>query len=182
MWRHLKYVISFPKIGPDMYLTHWLLFFKPFRIRFQKRKMGKNIGENSELRPYCILDGYNNIVIGKNVIIPEGVRLITDTYDETAKIIIEDGVLFAPNVSVYCTTHSYGDTNSYIKSQPLINKTTIIKTGSWIGINSVIMPGVTIGRNCVIGANTLVNKNIPDYSIAFGSPVRVYKNLKNSAE
>ncbi len=177
MFKHLKHIARFPKIGPDMYLTHWLLFFKPFRKWFQKRRMGKNIGENSELRPYCILDGYNNIVIGRDVIIPEGVRLVTDASDESAKIIIGDGVLFAPNVSVYCTTHSYNELDSYIKSQPLKNKTTIIKTGSWIGINAIIMPGVTIGKNCVIGANSLVNSDIPDFTVAVGSPARIIKKI-----
>ncbi len=177
MFKHLKHIACFPKIGPDMYLTHWLLFFKPLRILFQKRRMGKNIGKNSELRPYCILDGYNNIIIGRDVIIPEGVRLVTDASDPNAKIIIEDGVLFAPNVSVYCTTHTFDNPDKYIKSQPLKNKTTIIKIGSWIGVNSVIMPGVTIGRNCVIGANSLVNSDIPDFTIAVGSPARVIKEI-----
>ena len=177
MWKHLKYIISFPKIGPDMYFTHWQLFFKPLRIWLQKRRMGKNIGENSELRPYCVLDGYNNIIIGKDVIIPEGVRLVTDSFDESAKIIIGDGVLFAPNVSVYCTTHTYSSSESYIKSQPLKNKTTTIKSGSWIGINSIILPGVTIGRNCVIGANSIVNKDIPDCTVAVGSPARIIKKI-----
>ncbi len=177
VWKHFKYIRSFPKIGPDMYLTHWLLFFKPLRIWFQKKRMGNNIGENSELRPYCVLDGYNNIIIGKDVIIPEGVRLITDAADTSAKIIIEDGVLFAPNVSVYSTTHTYNDTNSYIKSQPLKNKTTVLKSGSWIGINVVIMPGVTVGKNSVIGANSFVNKDVPDYTIVAGNPARILKRI-----
>ena len=46
---------------------------------------------------------------------------------------------------------------------------------SWIGINSVIVGNVRIGKHCVIGANSVVNKNIPDYSIAVGSPAKVIK-------
>lgn len=175
-FKHLKYIATFPKIGPDMYFTHWLLFFKPFRLWFQKRKLGA-IGEGSEIRPYSIIDGTKNVYIGKNVIIPEGVRLVTDASDPDAKIIIGDSVLFAPNVAVYSTTHSYIDITKPIKEQTLLNKTTVIKDNSWIGINSVIMAGVTIGKHVVIGANSFVNKDVPDFSIAVGNPAKVIKTL-----
>ncbi|MDX1701627.1 MAG: acyltransferase, partial [Melioribacteraceae bacterium] len=46
----------------------------------------------------------------------------------------------------------------------------------WIGANSIISDGVTIGKGSVIGACSLVNKDIPEYSIAFGSPAKVYKS------
>jgi acetyltransferase-like isoleucine patch superfamily enzyme len=34
---------------------------------------------------------------------------------------------------------------------------------------------VTIGQHCVIGANSVVNRSIPDFSLAVGSPARVVK-------
>ena len=37
------------------------------------------------------------------------------------------------------------------------------------------MPGVTIGDNVVIGAGSIVTKDIPDNSIAFGAPCRVVR-------
>ena len=168
----------FPKIGPDMYFTHWLLFFKPLRLWFQKRMLGA-IGKTSELRPYCIIDGTKNVFIGENVIIPEGVRLVTEASDLNAKIIVEDGVLFAPNVSVYSTTHTFLDCNIPIKQQPIKNLTTIIKSGAWIGANCVIMPGVTIGINSVVGANSFVNKNVPDYCVYAGCPATFIKKIND---
>jgi len=174
MIKHLKYILFFPKIGPDMYLTHWLLFFKPLRLWFQKRKM-LHIGTGSELRPYCVIDGTDNVFIGNNVIVPEHTRLITDPSDSSSKITIEDGVLFAPNVSIYATTHTYTNTSTPIKEQPLKNKSTTIKSGAWLGVNVVILPGVTIGKNSVIGANSVVTKDIPDFCIALGAPAKVIK-------
>ena len=45
----------------------------------------------------------------------------------------------------------------------------------WIGTEAVISRGVTIGNGAVIGANSFVNKNIPDYAIAVGSPAKIIK-------
>ena len=36
---------------------------------------------------------------------------------------------------------------------------------------------VYIGKHCVIGANSVVTKDIPDSSVAVGSPARVIKNI-----
>ena len=36
--------------------------------------------------------------------------------------------------------------------------------------------GASVGRHCVIGANAVVTKDIPDYSVAVGSPARVIKS------
>ena len=67
-----------------------------------------------------------------------------------------------------------------------------IGDNSLIGINSVILNNATIGKNCIIGANSIVpqGKEIPDNSLALGSPARVIKTvtddmseeLKHSAE
>jgi len=39
------------------------------------------------------------------------------------------------------------------------------------------MPGVTIGNRVIIGAGSVVTKNIPDNSVAVGSPARVIKTV-----
>ena len=45
---------------------------------------------------------------------------------------------------------------------------------TWVP-GATINPGVRIGRNCVIGVNSLVTKNIPDGSLAAGSPAAVIR-------
>lgn len=55
----------------------------------------------------------------------------------------------------------------------------LIGDGSYIGINTVIVGNVKIGKHCVIGANSVVTKDVPDYSVAVGIPARVIKNIKN---
>lgn len=55
----------------------------------------------------------------------------------------------------------------YVFNPVRIGKYTFIAGGCYI------MPGVTIGKGCVIGVNSVVTKDIPDYSIAVGSPAKV---------
>jgi len=46
-----------------------------------------------------------------------------------------------------------------------------------IGAYSVVLPGVTIGEGSIIGANSLISEDIPPFSIAFGSPAKVIRQL-----
>ena len=45
----------------------------------------------------------------------------------------------------------------------------------WIGGGTIILPGVSIGDGCVVGAGSLVTRDIPAGSVAYGSPCRVVR-------
>jgi phosphonate metabolism protein (transferase hexapeptide repeat family) len=51
----------------------------------------------------------------------------------------------------------------------------VIGPDVWIGHGAIIMPGVKIGTGAVIGSGAIVTKDVPNYSIAVGSPARVIK-------
>jgi len=44
-----------------------------------------------------------------------------------------------------------------------------------IGANATILPEIRIGKNVQIGAGAVVNKNIPDNSLAVGVPAKIIK-------
>ncbi|MFH6972904.1 CatB-related O-acetyltransferase [Flavobacterium petrolei] len=50
----------------------------------------------------------------------------------------------------------------------------VIEEDVWIGSNTVILPGVTVGRGSIIGAGSIITKNIPRYSVAFGNPAVIH--------
>ena len=52
---------------------------------------------------------------------------------------------------------------------------TLIQEDVWIGSNSVILPGITIGRGAIIGGGTIINKNVPAYSVVAGNPAQIIK-------
>lgn len=47
---------------------------------------------------------------------------------------------------------------------------------SLIGAGTVIRPGIQIGKNVIIGAGSVIVKNIPDQTMAYGSPL-IFKKL-----
>jgi acetyltransferase-like isoleucine patch superfamily enzyme len=98
------------------------------------------------------------------------------TISAARQVIIEDYVFTAPNVYISDHGHEYKDVNRPIALQGISEcKPVTIGTGTWLGQNVVVLPGSHIGRHCVIGANAVVNRAIPDFSIAVGIPAKVIK-------
>ena len=103
------------------------------------------------------------------------------------KIIIGDNVLIAPNVQIYTAYHpthyldrftiSENETFNFCKTQ---TAPVIIGKNVWIGGGTIILPGVTIGDNTVIGAGSVVTKDIPADTIAYGNPCKVHKANERS--
>ncbi|TAG89851.1 MAG: acetyltransferase [Bacteroidetes bacterium] len=52
-----------------------------------------------------------------------------------------------------------------------------IGEGTLIGMSATILPKVKIGKWCVIGAGAVVNKNVPDFCVAYGVPAKIKKNV-----
>ena len=58
----------------------------------------------------------------------------------------------------------------------------IIEDNVWIGDNVTILPNVRIGYGTIIGANSVVTKNIPPFSIAVGIPAHVVKKYSKNTK
>ena len=94
---------------------------------------------------------------------------------------IEDSVLFAKNVYVSDHKHKYTDPDLPVIVQGIDGVgPVLIRKGAWLGQNVVVCPGVTVGRGAVIGANSLVNKDVPDFCLAAGSPVEIIRKIGES--
>lgn len=62
--------------------------------------------------------------------------------------------------------------------RPLKSKgSIIIDDNVWIGEMSCMLGNVYIGQGSIIGANSVVTKDIPPYSLAVGSPAKVVKQI-----
>lgn len=47
-----------------------------------------------------------------------------------------------------------------------------------ITVHCSILPGVDIGKHCLIGANSVVSRDIPDFSFSIGSPSKLVRDIR----
>jgi len=123
------------------------------------------IGDNVHIAPFVILQGHGGISIGSNLTIASGSKIYSliqhykdNTNELNDKKIFKFVGLVPPD------------------EQVLVNSPIVIHDNSAVGLNSIILPGSVIGKNSWLGANSLLNKVLPDNVIAYGSPVRYIKN------
>ena len=56
-----------------------------------------------------------------------------------------------------------------------LDKSVVIESDVWIGMNVVILKGVTIGRGATVSAGAVVVRNVFPYSIVGGVPAKHIK-------
>jgi len=133
----------------------------------------KKTGKGFTVAQGSILRGLSNMQIGDNIFIG-----YNSLINGSGGLIIEDNVLFAPEVKILTANHNYKDTAKDIIFQGSTPQPVKIGKGSWLGAGSIILPGVTIGPHCVIGAGAVVTRSIPGFSIVGGVPARIIKKIK----
>lgn len=125
------------------------------------RKMGADIGEGAvffDSTTIKIDEGdLHMLTIGKNFQCTGGVTILTHDYGWSV------------------TKAIYGDVLGSVRPVQ-------IGDNVYIGRNAMILPGAKIGNNVIIGANSVVTKEIPDNSVAVGSPCRVIYSIEEYYE
>jgi acetyltransferase-like isoleucine patch superfamily enzyme len=120
---------------------------------------GIDIGENTNIGQYNLIHAESPVRVGKNIL-----------------------------TAAYCYlvgggNHDFSRVDVPIVQQPSIRKGGIdLGDGTWLGAHVTVLDGVKIGRDCVIGAGSVVNKKLPDFSVAIGTPARVLKNRLEEAQ
>lgn len=136
------------------------------------KKLFSKIGENvTVIAPFYCDYGYN-IEVGDNFFANHNTIIL-----DCGKITFGDDVFIGPD----CGFHTAGHPIDYKKRNEGIEFAYPITVGDnvWIGAGVQVLPGVNIGSNVVIGAGSIVNKDIPDNSIAVGNPCKVIKKLNS---
>ena len=163
------------------------------------RPLFRAIGSGTTIRKPILISNPQFISIGNGVFIRDGARfdIVTKHSGQVfaPEVVIGDGALFeqgfhlacaesiaigarvacSRNVSIFDVWHRYEDVRVPIIDQPLGTAPVSVGEGTLIGMGSVILPGVSIGRHCMIGANSVVNRDIPDFCVAAGVPARIIR-------
>lgn len=104
------------------------------------------------------------VFLSSRAIIPASTRMPHPT-----SIVVGEGVKLGESVTIYQNVTLGGARRGdwAAGNYPQIGEGTTIFAGA------VIVGAVSIGKHCVIGANSVVTKDVPDYSTAVGAPARV---------
>jgi acetyltransferase-like isoleucine patch superfamily enzyme len=152
--------------------------FPPMRVLLL-RLSGATIGKNVVVHRVKFLNlyrgGIKNLVIGDNCFLGSDVLL-----DLADRITLEDSVTVADRAIIL--THlnvGYAD-HPLQKTFPPYQKETVIKYGTFVGVNSTVLGGTTIGSCSFIAAGSVVTKPVDAYSLVGGVPARFIKSLKHS--
>lgn len=138
------------RIGPNCKLEAW--------DKYQGEKFNPTIklGNDVRINSNCHVGAINKIVIGDNTLIGSNVLIIDHSHGR--------------NTFKEAKIHP-SERQLYSKGPIVIGKY------CWICENVCILPDVHVGECSVIGANAVVTKDIPPYSVAVGNPAKVVKRI-----
>ncbi|KAA3612260.1 MAG: hypothetical protein DWQ05_19880 [Calditrichaeota bacterium] len=167
------------------------------------RHPGKiEIGDNVVIDDNVVLDAKgadnkglfigNGVFVGRNTILSckNGDIILDDNANIgfNCEIFSANSVHVGKNVLMAAYTYLVGGTHTFNRTDiPMIQQEReargiTVGEGAWIGAHAVVFDGTNIGKECVIGAGAIVNRDIPDWQIAVGSPAKPVKDRRELAE
>jgi len=174
-----------------------LRFFLIRLKHFIKFLLSKNISSNIFLGPNVQIFGLDNVLIKENCTIGENtlitvnnrtnkeiqftinsnVYLGRDNFFSVGKLIfIGDYCIFGNKCSLICSDHIFETPlTPYAFTGNSFEKEIRVGVNCWFGHGVSIVGNVKIGHGSIIGANTLVTKDVPPFSMVVGNPARVIK-------
>jgi len=190
--RKLFYPLIFGKIGKGVVFGRNITIRHPAKIF---------IGDRAVIDDNVVLDakGENSYIkIGDNVIITKNVILgckggfieigdnttvaMNSIFQAETSLIVGENVIIAAFCHLVAGgNHDFSRLDIPVIQQPSRNKGGIkVEKNCWLASNVVVLDGVTIGRDSIIGAGSVVNKDILEFSIAYGIPAKVVQNRKET--
>ncbi len=160
---------SFKSLGKNCLFQHPIVISKKFieagervTVRHNARIQGVTSHFSPTLSP--------RIILSNGVSIQQNIHLTCANY-----VFIGENTAIAANVTITDIHHPYEDISRPIEKQPIVVKEVVIGADCKIYNNAVVLPGVHIGKHVTIGANCVVIRDMPDFSVAVGNPARIVK-------
>ena len=140
-------------------------------------RQGVIIGDNVSILKNTIIECTGVIRnLGEGLTIGNNVGIAQNCFIQVrGPVVIGNDVIFGPNVSVFSENHIFDDPNLPVSRQGETRRGVTIEDGVWIGTRAVILDGVTVGKNSIVAAGSVVNQDVPAYSIVGGVPAKILK-------
>jgi len=95
------------------------------------------------------------------------------------RVHLEQDVLLGPAVLITDHSHEFSDIEQPIQAQGLTaGGSVVVERNSWLGYGAAIVctsGTLVVGRNSVVGANSVVTRSVPPYSVVAGNPAKVVR-------
>ena len=167
------YDASAPEIQAELRATHrWLarynatLDMDPSDRRKLLLERFAAVGEGAVIRPPFHCEYGFNISLGAGVFLNFNCVIL-----DVVKVMIGERTQIGPGVQILAADHPrdpVGRASGLEFGRPVL-----IGRNVWIGAGTIILPGVSIGDDALIGAGSVVTRDVPAATTAFGNPARV---------
>jgi len=140
-------------------------------------KTGVVLGEGATLRrgvhievTSVLRDLGEGCVVGDRVGISEGSFL-----GAKGLISIGSDSIIGPQTILVAESHVFAERGRTVRSQGVTRRGISVGRDCWIGGGVSVLDGVSIGEGCVVGAGSVLTRDLPDWSVALGSPAHVVR-------
>lgn len=163
--------IGFAKVGEDVLVSKKASIYAEHKIE---------LGNHVRIDDFCVLSG--KLILGDYIHISAYVGL----FGGNTGIECEDFSTISSRTMVYAESDDYSGmsmTNPMVpeKFRGVYAGKVVLKKYSIVGTGCTILPGVTLNEGAAIGAMSLVNHDVPEWTVNVGIPCKVkkerYRNL-----
>jgi acetyltransferase-like isoleucine patch superfamily enzyme len=189
--RGLLYPCLFKHIGRGVVFGRSVTIRHPDKIRFGNRVV---------IDDYALIDargaGKEGIIIGDDVIIGRGTTIRAKVgpieigsqtnVGEGSTLVAQGGILIGEMVTIAGHCHISGgayqverDGLSEREHEKYTKGPIRIDQKSRLGMGAMVLDGVNICEGAIIGAASVVTKDVPEYSVAAGSPAVVKRSREH---
>ena len=133
-----------------------------------------HIGNDVHIAPFVIVNA--PILEGADFKVDEFSRIFPFCWLEPG-----EGIRIGKHVGIggHTLIFTHGVWSNFLQGGPVNFGPVVLEDHVWIPWRVFIMPNVRIGKGSIIGANSTVTKNVPDHSLAAGSPAKLIKENIN---
>lgn len=111
------------------------------------------------------------VVIGENCYIGNHVNICNGLFKENTyignNVMIDNLIHVAHNCKIY--------DKAVVTAGTILCGSSYLLSGSWIGTNSTVLNQVELGENSLVGIGSVVTRNVPPNSVAYGVPAKIHR-------
>lgn len=159
------------KVGRVLWSIVYAVFFRTSpRLCYGWRRMllrlfGAKIGRNARIHQSVRVWAPWNLTVGDEASIASGV----DCYC-VDRLSVGDHATVSQDTMLCTATHDICDPCMKLITSPIV-----ISPQAWVCARAFVSPGVTVGEGAVAGAQSVVTRDVPCWTVVAGNPARFIK-------